>query len=88
MKEAARRYKELMSDLLLQRELKGGQLPAIDEAQFVADLDECWHSMTDAEQAEVEEMFAPRRQPKVTRELSAVERPVAKGARNTPRRAA
>jgi hypothetical protein len=51
---AAQRYRELLFDLVVQRELAGGALAATEEARLIAKLDHCWNVMTDDEQGELE----------------------------------
>jgi hypothetical protein len=39
---AARRYRELFTGLLIERELEGGTLPEEIESHHVEELDRCW----------------------------------------------
>jgi hypothetical protein len=58
---APQRYQELLNELLLQRELRGGgALSTEDEAAFAAEMDRCWAEMTDDEQDAAERSFAER----------------------------
>jgi hypothetical protein len=52
------RYCKMLSELLNQRELSGGELPDEEEERYAADLDVCWNGLTAEEVAEVERYFA------------------------------
>jgi hypothetical protein len=60
---AARRLSELMSDLLLRREIAGGPLSQEDESAAAAELERCWWEMSDDEQAESERVFSAEHLP-------------------------
>jgi len=60
---AARRFSELMSDLLLRREIAGGPLSQDEESAAAAELERCWWEMTDEEQAESQRIFSAARLP-------------------------
>ncbi len=85
---AARRFSELMSDLLLKRELAGGPLPQDDESAAAAELERCWWEMTDEEQAEAERIFSAEHRLGAPREIELQDAEVDVGARTLPRRAA
>ena len=51
---AAQRYRELVFDLVLRRELAGGSLAPAEEARLTGELDRCWNAMDDDEQEEFE----------------------------------
>ena len=54
---AAKRYRELLATLLVERELAGGSLSEEEESRCVEDLDRCWWAMTDSEQSETERVI-------------------------------
>jgi hypothetical protein len=85
---AAQRYSELLVDLLLQRENAGGALPQQEEARFAADLDLCWHAMTEEEQRDIETALTTRTVPAAPASLDIEDCAVERGATVTPRRAA
>lgn len=55
---AARRFNEVMTDLLLRREQAGGTLPQQDESNTAAELDRLWQAMSEDEQGAAEALFA------------------------------
>ena len=55
---AARRYRELLLDLVLERALHGGSLPPDVESPRIAELDRCWREMSEEEQDEAERTCA------------------------------
>jgi hypothetical protein len=55
---AAKRYREILMTLLMERELAGGSLSDDEESRYVEELDRCWWAMTDLEQAETEHAIA------------------------------
>ncbi len=55
---AARRFNEIMTDLLLRREQAGGTLPQQDESNTAAELDRLWQAMSEDEHASTEALFA------------------------------
>ncbi|HEX7477299.1 MAG TPA: hypothetical protein VF331_05795 [Polyangiales bacterium] len=85
---AAKRYSELLTKLLVDRELAGGSLPEEIESHYVEELDRCWWAMTSAEQDEFER--TARVEHAVTAPTSLDEEDVTllDGARTMPRRAA
>ncbi len=85
---AARRYRELLTALLLDRELAGGTLPEDVESQHVEALDRCWWAMTNAEQQEVERAIAAEGPVEAPNDLRAEDVRVEKGNHHLPRRAA
>jgi hypothetical protein len=52
------RYCNLLSALLNERELSGGNLVDEEEERYAADLDACWNRLTAQEVQEVERYFA------------------------------
>jgi hypothetical protein len=91
MTDAARRYQELLLELLLERALAvlaGGELAQNHEARFVADLDRCWQAMTDEEQEQAERRLAERSVPSAPAELAQEDLAVGVGSRDGPRKAA
>ncbi len=85
---AAQRYRELLFDLVLQRELAGGSLAPAEEARLVADLDRCWNAMADEEQDEMERALAQQAPPSAPESLAAEDHAVERGAHLPPRKAA
>lgn len=85
---AAQRYRELLEDLLLERELRDGNLPPTEEARFAGELDRCWNAMTEQEQEDAERRFVEHIIPVSTLELSEEDIHVTQGARIPPRKAA
>ena len=49
MTDAAVKYRELTVELLLRRELEGGDLSQAEEMAFVGTLDALWHQMSEDE---------------------------------------
>ena len=85
---AARRFSELMSDLLLRRELAGGPLSQGAESDAAAELERCWWEMTEVEQAEAEGTFSPLHVPGAPHALDQLDETVAAGSHDFPRKAA
>jgi hypothetical protein len=85
---AARRYRELLTALLMERELAGGTLPEESESNHVEELDRCWWAMTGVEQQEVEREIADEHLIDAPADLDAEDVSVQKGERGPPRRAA
>jgi hypothetical protein len=54
---AAARFRELMTDLLLQRALAGGLLHEMRESEYAAELERCWWAMSTDEQEDAEAHF-------------------------------
>lgn len=84
---AARRYAELMLELLLERELAGGELPEAEESRRVAELDRCWWAMTNEEQADYERWLAASKPPDAPAELELKDVIVSEGSTSSPRAA-
>ena len=84
---ASQRYLELMTQLLLRRELAPGPLPPEEEARFVAGLDRCWRAMSDDAQESVERHLA-NPLPDAPAQLHEVDQKVSKGDHVAPRKAA
>ena len=85
---AARRYRELLTALLMERELAGGTLPDEAESSHVEELDRCWWAMTGAEQQEAERALADEHLIDAPADLGAEDVSVQKGEHALPRRAA
>ncbi len=85
---AARRFSELMSDLLLRREFAGGPLPQDEESAAAAELERCWGEMTDEEQAESERAFSAQHVPGAPTDLDEMDEAVDAGSRCLPRKKA
>jgi hypothetical protein len=85
---AARRYRELLTQLLLEREEQGEAWLEADESRFVEELDRCWWAMTNAEQAEVEGAFADEPLANAPVELSFEDVRIERGQKAFPRKAA
>ena len=84
---AARRYAELMIELLLERELAGGALSEDEESRRVEELDRCWWAMTNEEQAEYERSLALSASPEAPAELELKDVVVTEGSTSVPRAA-
>lgn len=85
---AARRYRELLTQLLLEREEKGEAWLEADESRFVEELDRCWWAMTDAEQDEVERTLADEAWANAPVDLSFEDVRIERGQQTFPRKAA
>jgi hypothetical protein len=85
---AAQRYRELVLDLMLRRALSDGELSPEQEARSAADLDHCWHAMTEDEQDAMEQWLAAPVPPAAPESLSSEDRVVERGAHILPRKAA
>jgi len=70
---AAQRYRELSRDLMLRRELRGGDLSPAQEAQSAAELNHCWTALTDEEQNAMEQWLGTQASPNAAPQRSAVE---------------
>jgi len=88
MSVEASRYRELLSALLLERELAGGALPDEIESERVEALDECWWAMTNAEQEEIERSMATEARIEAPSDLGAQDVEVEEGKHVLPRKAA
>jgi hypothetical protein len=85
---AAKRYRELLTALLMERELAGGTLPEESESNHVEELDRCWWAMTGPEQQEIEQAIADERLVDAPTDLGAEDVRVNEGEHELPRRAA
>ena len=85
---AARRYREMLTALLMERELAGGSLPDESESNHVEELDRCWWAMTDSEQQDVERRLASEHLIDAPSDLGVEDVSVQKGEHALPRRAA
>lgn len=85
---AATRYRELLTTLLMERELAGGSLAEEQESRYVEELDRCWWAMTDVEQGDVERAIASDATIEAPLDLSAEDVLVVQGEHRLPRRAA
>ncbi|MBI4953984.1 MAG: hypothetical protein HY908_18310 [Myxococcales bacterium] len=85
---AANRYRELLTTLLLERELAGGTLAIEQESRWVEELDRCWWALTDEEQQQVEDLLARAAPPMARAVLDATDLVVREGDKTMPRQAA
>lgn len=85
---AAKRFSELMNDLLLRREIAGGPLSQDEESEVAAELERCWWEMTDEEQAASEAMFSRAQPPGAPARIDQLDEVVEQGASTPPRRKA
>ena len=85
---AARRYRELMTTLLMDRELAGGTLREEEESRHVEALDRCWWAMSQEEQEEAERWLANDRSIEAPADLLVEDVAVERGKRSLPRKAA
>jgi hypothetical protein len=85
---AAKRYRELLMALLLERELAGGTLPEEIESRHVEALDRCWWAMTNAEQEAVERAMADEQPIEAPADLRVEDVRVEQGKHELPRKAA
>lgn len=85
---AAKRYQELLTSLLIERELAGGSLSDELESRHVEELDRCWWAMTNEEQAEAERQIAEERPLEAPPELGVQDVHVQRGEHGLPRKAA
>jgi hypothetical protein len=85
---AARRYQELLTALLLERELAGGALPQDLESRHVEELDRCWWAMTTGEQEAAERAIADEQPIDAPADLGEQDVIVEPGEHAPPRRAA
>lgn len=88
MNEAAERYFKLMFDLLVARQLNGGDLPDDEEARRAEELDEQWALMTDAEREQAEAVFSGPSLVGAPEDLQQEDLELSKGATDPPRREA
>jgi hypothetical protein len=84
----AKRYRELLTALLIERELVGGTLPDDVESLRVEALDRCWWAMTRDEQDDVEKELADEKTIDAPADLQTEDTCVEEGQRALPRRAA
>jgi len=85
---AAKRYRELLTALLMERELAGGTLPEESESNYVEELDRCWWAMTGSEQQEIERAIADEHPIDAPADIGAEDVRVKEGEHEPPRRAA
>ena len=85
---AARRFSELMSDLLLRREIAGAPLSQEEESDAAAELERCWWAMTQEEQADSERVFSAQHVPGAPAELDQLDEAIKAGSRSFPRKTA
>ncbi|HEX3594558.1 MAG TPA: hypothetical protein VHU80_05635 [Polyangiaceae bacterium] len=88
MREAPKQYREILTTLLLERELAGGSLSDDDESRYVEQLDRLWWAMTDDEQNEMEQAIAGNQPVDAPVDLRAEDVVVAHGEHRLPRQAA
>jgi hypothetical protein len=82
---AAQKYRELVLELLFEREAAPDGLSQETEAQYAGALDRCWRAMSEEEQDAVEGEFASKVPPTVSQEPRWRDREVNKGATELPR---
>jgi hypothetical protein len=81
------RYRVLLTQLLFERAAAGGDLPEDEESRYVALLDALWWQLSPIDQEQIErELLQVAVQIDVDPDL--VDRPVAEGTSDLPRRAA
>ena len=85
---AARRYRELLLELALQRMLAGGALAPDVESPLVGALDRCWRDMSALEQDEAEERHAQGRRVAAPDVLAIEDQAIVVGGHVSPRRTA
>jgi|HubBroStandDraft_4_1064222.scaffolds.fasta_scaffold1949293_1 hypothetical protein len=85
---AARRYRELLTALLIERELEGGTLAEEIESQHVEELDRCWWAMTSAEQQDIERAISDEQPIDGPADLGVEDVSVQQGEHELPRKAA
>jgi hypothetical protein len=85
---AAKRYRELLVELVFGRLVAGGTLAPEIESRLVGALDRCWREMSEAEQDEAERLYARGSQVVAPEVLAIEDMEVALGAHVAPRRAA
>lgn len=85
---AARRYRELLTTLMMERALAGGSLPEEAESRHVDDLDTCWWAMTPAEQEDAERQIANDEPGGAPADLRIEDVSVEQGKHAPPRKAA
>lgn len=80
------RYRVLLTQLLFERAAAGGELSEDEESRYVASLDELWWQLSPTEQETMERELQASVEVGVEPDL--VDRPVAEGTSDPPRRAA
>jgi hypothetical protein len=85
---AARRYGELLTALLIERELAGGSLSEEIESRHVEELDRCWWAMTSVEQDAAERAIAAEQPLEAPVDLRVEDVLVKPGEHEPPRKAA
>jgi hypothetical protein len=85
---AAKRYSELLTTLLIDRELAGGSLPEEVESRHVEELDRCWWALTPTEQDEIERTAQADHGMTAPTSLAEEDVALSQGARMKPRKAA
>lgn len=83
----AARYRSLLAELLIERQLAGGKLPEEKESSYIEELDRCWWEMTDEEHDAVEADFAVMAAIDAPASLNVQDRVVTKDAHELPREA-
>jgi hypothetical protein len=82
------RYRKLITELLIAREVEGGTLPEELESFYVERLDELWWSLSETEQKEYEAELAGAVAPAGPEDLDLVDCDVKEGDKTAPRKAA
>ena len=85
---AASRYRELLTQLLIQRELAGGSLPEDVESELVEELDRCWWALGPAEQEKIEQELAAEVAPPTEPDLKMADTQLSPGSHEPPRKVA
>jgi hypothetical protein len=82
---AVQKYRELIFELLLEREVAPDGLSQESEARYAGALDRCWYAMSEEEQEAIENELASKASPTVAEEPSWQDREVNKGSTELPR---
>jgi hypothetical protein len=87
MSESLNQYRALLTQLLLDREAAGGELPDEEESMYVERLDRLWWQLSSAEQDVIDQELA---EPPTASEtpLNLVDCVVSEGSSDVPRKAA
>lgn len=82
------RYRKLMSELLIVREIEGGDLPVEIESAYVERLDDIWWQLSKEQQDAYEAELANEVPSGAQAALNLVDCKVSKGEQTHPRKAA
>lgn len=87
MSESLNQYRALLTQLLLDREAAGGELPDEEESMYVERLDRLWWQLSSAEQDIIDQDLADP--PKASETpLNLIDCVVSEGSSDVPRKAA